>query len=236
MPRTTPVRLFFYSWICFSLAINTVFQAYLTTFLIDPGFEKSITSLKQLISSGIKYGYMSSIFDPRFNDSTDQDSKQILENRVDCSNLNTCLTWTMKYRNFSTLSGNIITNNFYYTSQLSKEYGDYKSCLMKESAVLFVNIVMLLQKGSPLLDRVNDIITRVSEGGIFNHWMQSCAEMREVNKAEANTAKKLPYKFCDLNMTHMQSAFYILFFGQGLSMMCFLTEILYYKCFFRGRF
>ena len=52
MPCTIPLRLFFFfffSWICYNLAINTVFQAYLTTFLIDPGFEESITITEEIL-------------------------------------------------------------------------------------------------------------------------------------------------------------------------------------------
>jgi hypothetical protein len=236
MPRTTPVRLFFFSWICYSLAINTVFQAYLTTFLIDPGFEKSISTVEELFSSGLKYGFAPYPFDSLFKNNIYLYSKKILENWVDCSNVNVCLTWTAKYRNVSTICSKVIADYFYYKSQFSEEYGGHTSCTVKESTVLLTDVIMLLQKGSPLLHRVNEIIRRVSEGGIIDHWVQSCAEMREVIKAEANATKTLADEFRALNMTHMQSAFYLLFLGQGLSMMSFLMEILYYKCFFWGKF
>jgi hypothetical protein len=233
MPRTTPVRLFFFSWICYSLAINTVFQAYLTTFLVDPGFEKSINTVEELVSSGIKYGFTPYPFDQLFNDETYLYSKKILDNRVHCSGVTVCLTWTSKYRNFSTISSKVIADYFYYQSYFSEDYGGCKSCTVKESTVIVTDVIMLLQKGSPLLDRVNEIIRRVSEGGIIEHWVHNCAEMREVMKAEANAQTTLADEFRDLNMKHMQSAFYILLFGQGLSIMSFLTELLYYKSFYK---
>jgi hypothetical protein len=59
LPRTAPLRLFFSAWMCYCFAINTVFQAYLTTFLVDPGFEKSITSIDEVFTSGTKYGFSS---------------------------------------------------------------------------------------------------------------------------------------------------------------------------------
>jgi hypothetical protein len=37
MPRPTSLRSLFIAWVCFSLAFSTVFQAFLTTFLIDSG-------------------------------------------------------------------------------------------------------------------------------------------------------------------------------------------------------
>jgi hypothetical protein len=122
-----------------------------------------------------------------------------------------------------------------YTFQLSKECGDLQACTMKERTVIFINLVMLLQKGSPLLDRVN-IITRVSEGSIFNQWVKNCPEMREINRSEANAATTLEDEFCDLNMKQMQSAFYILLFGQGLGFSSFLMELLYSKCILDGHF
>lgn len=86
------------------------------------------------------------------------------------------------------------------------------------------------------MDIVNEITGRVSERGMIEYWMKNCAEMQEVIKAEANDANTLADEFRDLNMEHMQSAFYLLFFGQGLSTLSFLTKLLYYKCFFMGKF
>jgi hypothetical protein len=39
-PRTSPLRVFFFCWVCYSVAISTVFQAYVTTYLIEPGYEE----------------------------------------------------------------------------------------------------------------------------------------------------------------------------------------------------
>jgi len=36
-PRSAPLRLFFFCWVCYSVAINTEFPAYLNTFIIEPG-------------------------------------------------------------------------------------------------------------------------------------------------------------------------------------------------------
>jgi len=57
-PRSTPLRLFFLCWVCYSVAISTVFQAYLTTFLIEPGYEEPIKTLEQMLTSELKFGYI----------------------------------------------------------------------------------------------------------------------------------------------------------------------------------
>jgi len=47
-PRSAPLRLFFFCWVCYSVAISTVFQAYLTTFLIEPRYEKPMKTVEQM--------------------------------------------------------------------------------------------------------------------------------------------------------------------------------------------
>ncbi|KAJ9587503.1 hypothetical protein L9F63_028244 [Diploptera punctata] len=47
LPRSTPLRMFFICWICYGLSINTVFQAFLTTFLIEPGHGHQISNIEE---------------------------------------------------------------------------------------------------------------------------------------------------------------------------------------------
>jgi len=48
-PRSSPLRLFFFCWLCYSVAISTVFQPYFTTFLIEPGYEEPIKTVEQMV-------------------------------------------------------------------------------------------------------------------------------------------------------------------------------------------
>jgi hypothetical protein len=57
MPRAPSLRSLFFAWVCFSLAFNTVFQAFLTTFLIDSGYKTPIQDMDELFTSGIKLAY-----------------------------------------------------------------------------------------------------------------------------------------------------------------------------------
>ena len=56
-PRSAPLRLFFFCWVCYSVAISTVFLAFLTTFLIEPGYEEAIKTVEQMLKSGRKFGF-----------------------------------------------------------------------------------------------------------------------------------------------------------------------------------
>jgi hypothetical protein len=57
MSRAPSLRSLFLDWVCFSVAFRTVFQAFLTTFLIDSGYKTSIQNTDELFASGIKLAY-----------------------------------------------------------------------------------------------------------------------------------------------------------------------------------
>jgi hypothetical protein len=53
MPLAPSLRSLFLAWVCFSLALSTVFQAFLT-FLIDSGYKTPVHNMEELFASGIK--------------------------------------------------------------------------------------------------------------------------------------------------------------------------------------
>jgi len=57
MPRTPSLRSLFFAWVCFFLAFSTVFQAFLTTFIIEPGNKPPIRNMDELLASGMKLAY-----------------------------------------------------------------------------------------------------------------------------------------------------------------------------------
>jgi len=71
MPRTTSLRSLFLAWVCFYVAFSTVFQAFLTTFLIDSGYKPQIKYMGELFSSGIKL-----VYPPGFRFLVDEDDME----------------------------------------------------------------------------------------------------------------------------------------------------------------
>jgi len=57
MPRAPSLRSLFLAWVGFSLAFSTVFQAFLTTFLIDSGYKTPIQNVDEMFASGNKIAY-----------------------------------------------------------------------------------------------------------------------------------------------------------------------------------
>jgi hypothetical protein len=206
-----------------------VFQAYLTTFLVDPGFEKSITSTDEIFTSGIKYGFAPIMFDRNFDDKTDPKSTQILKNRIDCNNLVSCILWTAKFRNISYLCTSSFVEYLYRSSEYSDELKGYKFCPLKDTTVLVTDLLMTVQKGSPFLDRVNEIIGRLVESGIAVYLNKFSPEDKTIKGIKPNMSKSLLDEYSALNMNNMQPAFYLLLFGYSLGLISLVLEILSFK-------
>jgi hypothetical protein len=117
----------------------------------------------------------------------------------------------------------------YYGSNYSDKFRGYRPCELKEMPVLVTDLLMVLQKGSVFLDRVNQIIYRLVEGGIPAYLLKFGSESREYLKSKSSFSKTLADEYCALSMNHMQSAFYLLLFGNSLGLISFLMEMLYFK-------
>ena len=107
MPRTPSLRLLFFAWVCFSLAFNTVFQAFLTTFLINSGYKTPIRNMDELFDSGIKLAYP-----PEYSFILKNDDEKLAENvqriHVNCLSYEVCVIWAKYHKNISILMPHII--------------------------------------------------------------------------------------------------------------------------------
>ena len=54
-PRSAPLRLFFFCWMCYCVAISTVNQAYLYIFLIEPGYKEYIKTVELMLNSDMNW-------------------------------------------------------------------------------------------------------------------------------------------------------------------------------------
>jgi len=47
----------FFVFVLYCFAISTVFQTFLASALVDPGYENQLISLDEILDSGIEFGY-----------------------------------------------------------------------------------------------------------------------------------------------------------------------------------
>jgi hypothetical protein len=63
MSRSYHLRIVIFAWMCYCFSISTVFQTFLTTFLVDPGLHKKIANLHELSESKMEYAVSPGIKD-----------------------------------------------------------------------------------------------------------------------------------------------------------------------------
>ena len=59
MPTGSAVTIVFITSVAYTMATTTIFQAFFTTFLIEPGYEKGFDSIESVINSKLPYGQIS---------------------------------------------------------------------------------------------------------------------------------------------------------------------------------
>ena len=89
---------------------------------------------------------------------------------------------------------------------------------------------MLMLHGDPLIKLFNEIIDRLVEPGIYDHWISM--NMDEIKLRSRKIATVLPLdEYYNFNLHHMRTAFYLLLMGWCLSALCFMFELFFNSVF-----
>ena len=221
MPRTWPVRVFFASWVCYCLAITNIFDAFLITYLIDPGLQHQINSFEEIVASGNDFGYHLTI-----GAIVEESDDNVMKQRILCDNDDTppCLDWVAYHDNFSLLSSVTFMD---YT--LTRWYldGNGKPLICQAGDTFYgANYVTYMTKGSPLLSHFNRVITQLIEAGFLSHMLKQRMDLQRI-QAAARARDVIVGEYYNLSMEHLQGAFLICFGGLMLSCIAFAGELLF---------
>jgi hypothetical protein len=221
-PRTTSLRSLFFAWLCFSVAFSTVFQAFLTTFLIDSGYKTPIQNMDELFASGIKLAY------PKGNKiiGDETEASNVRRNRVDCPSYGVCLNWAKYQKNISIVVSDMVAEEIYATGGYVGENSEPLLCTLEDGVLANTGLTMILFHGDPLLRRVNEIIHRVVEAGLYNCWFSLLINRLKLLSRKIRIVHPLD-EYYSFNLYHMQPGFYLLLMGWCLSVFCFFVEVLY---------
>ena len=225
MPRTPSLRSLFLAWVCFSVAFSTVFQAFLTTFLIDSGYKTPIRNQDELFASGIKLAYdKDAIFILEICD--EEEVSKIHRNLANCLSFWDCFKWAIYQKNVSVLISDFSFEFAYAAGFLVGEDSKPLLCRLEDGVVFPTSLTMLMYPGDPLMRRVTEIIDRVVEAGLYNHWLS--VEIDWQKRLVRKIAIVQPLDgFYSFNLYHMQTAFFLLLFGWCLSAFCLMIEVFY---------
>jgi hypothetical protein len=222
MPRTPSLRSVFFAWVCFSLAFSTVFQAFLTTFVIDSGYKTPIQNKDELFASGIKLAYPEE--DGIVGD--ESEASIIRRNRVNCPSQRDCLNWAKYQKNVSVVLSDMIAEVKYASGDSIGENSEPLLCRLEDGALFSTGLTMVMFHGDPLLKRVNEIIHRVVEAGLYNYWFSLRINSLKLLSRKIGIALPLD-EYYSFNLNHMQPGFYLLLMGLCLSVLCFFFFFLY---------
>ena len=231
-PISLSLRIFFIVWVWYAVAMTTVYQGLFIGLLVNPGIGKSITTLNDLIQSGISYGYpvemdILQVSDPLY--------KIITTNRKICKTTYKCLQRVIVRKDFATIVSKVYAE--YFRTRLFFHNIHVPICTLQEDVMMF-RLSMYVAKGNPLLHRFNEIITRIFEAGLFQTWWNnflSSSRLHDhpIDDDDTNfsdfATNELNTDYSTFSLIHLQVVFEMLLIGHIFSTFVFLVEVLYYR-------
>ena len=209
----------------FCLAFNTVFQAFLTTFLVDSGYETPIQSMDELFASGIKLAYLRG-HSFIFKNGDETEASKVQSSQANYPSFEFCHNWTFFQKNVSILVADISVEESYARGQYVGKNSEPLLCRLEDGVVYSTGLTVVIFYGDPLMKRVTEVIDRVVEAGIYKHWVSISMNMRKIHFRKIAIVRKLD-GYYSFNLYNMQPAFHLLLMGWFLSVIFFMVEVLY---------
>jgi len=223
MPRTFRLRVFFFLFVCYCFAINTVFQAYFTSFLIDPIFDKQIHTFDELKSNKIRYLEHPSMQDLSLFMNYNKDAK-LTGVHERCGNYKQCLSRLLDGEKATMIILDMWAE--YAASSLGR--GKVSLCAIDENE-FSMGFTMYLSKGSLFRDRFNVLIQRCLEAGLGNkYWSQLTwnVTLQKLHEHGGDDVASSHNEYFVFTVSHLGVAFCLLAFGCALSSIVFIAELL----------
>jgi hypothetical protein len=211
MPRSLRFRLLFLVFVWYCSAINTVFQTFLTSFLVDPGYENQLASLDEILDSGIEFGHLgySKMF---LGLSSDLRHKEVIEIGEVCWNIEECFDRIRETGNFAVFAPMWVVQ--YYPNTVN----DHSTiCLLNDDGYGFIFMASYFQKGSFFLESVNKCIFLSIESGMFGRAAKNSGYVPKPIRQNTDVSDG----YFVFTLSHLGIAFYILFVGHGVSFLLF---------------
>jgi hypothetical protein len=181
--------------------------------------------MDELFASGITLAYDAShsfIFE--VGDETEVSN--LKQNNASCPSLDVCFEWANYHRNVSILLSDMSVETFYPLGIFFGENGEPFLCRLEDGVMFSSMPTMLMFFGDPLLKRVNEIIGRVVEAGIYKFWISLHSHWLKFWTQKIAIFQPFE-EYYSFNLYHMLPAFYLLLIGWCLSALFFMVEVIY---------
>ncbi|KAJ4431198.1 hypothetical protein ANN_19795 [Periplaneta americana] len=230
MPKTWKLRLIFLLYVCYCFVMSTVFQAFFTSFLVAPGYEKEMETVDELVQSDLKFGFNSAVGVGAMTMDYREFERFHYSRHVDCNDFAMCVKRMIYKRDITSIVVELYTN--YLANRLG--FGEEEKVLCSLNVKLISSgLVFLLKKGSPYLNQLNSLLRRGMEGGLLHRYCELMffeARLESRNRKEDDETDALYFVF---SFSYLIPAFFVLLVGYvagGVVLVgeCFLNCVLKY--------
>ena len=201
--------------------MSTVFQAFFTSYLVEPGYGKKFETFDDLLHSNLAYGYNYVLEDGMGSTSYGEYRSFPTSRRQDCSDIVECTIRIANNDQLCTISTPRISQ--YIASEMGIADTSKHLCTLEEH-IFTTGFISVFNNGSPFLNRLNVLTRRSLEGGLLDrYWAQLLWITRLRSKMRFGDGEKDLYFV--FSLSHLSSAFCVLGFGYMLILAVFLAKI-----------
>jgi hypothetical protein len=183
--------------------------------------------MEELYASGIKLAY-----DPDYSfvleTGDEKDLSKVRSNLANCTEYWICLEWALYQKNVSILLTDTEVEYHYASGNFVDENSKPLLCGLEDGVIFPFSRTMMMFHRDPLMRRVNEIIDRFVEAGLYNHWISMDINWNKLVPEEVNDVEQVK-GYYSFNLYHMQSPFYLLLLGWFISALCFTFEVLHHR-------
>jgi hypothetical protein len=211
MPRSYHLRIVIFAWICYCFSVSTLFQTFLTTFLVDPGLHKQIANLHELSQSKMEHA-----IPPRMNYMYGiQDAlTKLIDTGHEMDDYEKGVEKIIDTGNFALFAESRKVDKYLASTKMRN-----KVCVMNYYEVDSHRMVNLFSRGTQILEQFNKYVTRIQESG-------------EITKHERDrwtfSSSFDDEDYFVFSFSHLLVAFYALTIGHSLGCVMFLLELLHH--------
>ena len=218
-PHMPAVRIMFLSWVLYCWAANTVYQSFLTSFMVDPGLQHQLSSPEEVLASDIDIGLLKPLVTlfPELSDKKYRSS-------TSCENNTECHLRVAHGGNLAIMFSEVSMDYLIASKYVTKENKpmictfDYVVCAQP--------VILPFMKGYPLVPLFDKVILHILDSGLLDFWLK---EIMYLSTLEAlKDSETVDGEYVKFSLEHLESAYGFLFLGYIIASFSFLGELLHF--------
>jgi hypothetical protein len=212
-------------WVIYSLAVNTIFQTFVSSFLVDPGLQKQINTVDGILQAGIGYGVYRTFLG--LLPDLPKHQRDVIFNHTDgCAKIVVCAKKVAKEGNYATVLAGI-TAEYLNTYETQDDTGAGLLYIVNEMKLWTNFQVFLLPVGSPFLSAFNRILRVAQEAGLVSHFWEDTLTASTIKSGSIRIHTLLD-DYRVFTLAYLQGAFYLLILGYCFAFCMLSGELTYH--------